>query len=389
MKIDNRWFWALALIGLIGLGIYYVSPASPFTEEGWFAFETTDEGGLPNGTGSGYLKYNGEKTWTNTKFTFEIRNRADENGGYTDTAADAITVRVYKGVSGSISDPLAGCEYQETVICSGGTGTTALETYNSKEYVTLVVGTYDAAEDGDNPLKTQIYQAVVQGEDAINKPIVSIGTGYFDYLPSPDEDDLTFDIVDKDLQDYSQSTSFDWSDDSDNIIEMNAKVQFTDPEFGLYSYYDYANKKWFNWYVAGHIEEKNCTTVEAATIHANNEPSAYQAASNRLNFYIELTSPHVWTNPLDDITDAAEYGYFTNTAGDVYSGYDSTFYVPFALDLISCTPGGNPDNYQEMQLFFQLGTGSDTARILNAGSLLADVDNNYNVACNDDVFIIT
>lgn len=425
---------AIGMIVLIG------SPMFPWSN-GWFW--TGEEGAAPIPGSTGYLEFNDEKPWTNTGITFDIRNRADEDGGYADTSADSITVDVFKGTSAAstagLDDGLVhylydndyisyttwnehmlggysysvneealdhlftsnyldfeqwisvkGLTFQEQLTASSGTATSSTDYYDSEEVLTLVIGTHNAAEDGDNPLKAQMCQAVVQGEDTGDKPAaLSVGTSVIDYFPSPDEDDLAIEIVDEDLADYAEATSFDWSDESDDEFEMNFNIDFTDSEFGLYSYYDYTEARWWNWYVAGYVEEDNCTTIEAATV-SSNYVSGYSAASDQLNFYLQLSSPVIWKGPVDSVTETADIGYFLNSAGDTYENYKAAHYITWKLNLESCTSGGSSDNDREGAIVLDLGTGYSTTRILNAGTLLSDTDNSYNVGGTDaKTYIIT
>lgn len=387
-KFNNKKATVYGLLGL-GLVVLVISPMNPWSTAWLFGLfgGSTGPGGDDLVGGEGYMKYNEEKAWTNAPICFDIINRADEDGGYASTIADSITCRVYRGTASY--DNLGSLTYVETLTASSGTFTSTKEVYNSKEKLTFMFGTFNADETGNNPLKTQVCTGIVQGEDGTDKPsTLGVGIGYFEYFAAPDEDDLALNIVDEDLQDYSESTSFDWSDETDNVFSVFGRITFTDAEFGLYSYYDYSEDYWWNWYIAGYTSEDNCTASEGLVVDST-LPSGYQSAANSVNFYIQLTSPIIFTGPIDSITEITDWGYFTDVGADAYSGYDANCYVPFDIDLLSCTSGGAGDNNRELQFTFDLGTGHDVSRILNAGALLTDTDNNFNVAGSDTPYIIT
>ena len=385
---------------LLASAFVVASPMNPITGDWIFNWEFGNI--VPNDvdpTGS-HLTYTGMESRSGIDVTFNVINGLDIDGSYAATDADGITWFIY---SGSISlNPvtkqyweakfldneinmeeyfaLAGWTLVESGTAAAGVCTSTLNLLNSEQVYMLRLGAYDADASGASPLKSQLFQAVVQGSNDATVTTVNLGTGLFTYFCHPDVDapDLTITLLDEAYA-ATTATSEDWSDETDNIFDWNLRVTFGDVEIALTSYWDHALGRWYNWYIVMGFTESNttgCDTVEAIQVSSSTHagigrvlPGAAAGGGGDYNFVMQLTTPHIFTS--NDYSHI-KYSYETDAASQIIPGHEANFLIQVRANLGSMSSVGVTDNDIEFTCLFDLGTEADIDALLSRGFILAD-----------------
>jgi hypothetical protein len=387
--------WKTRIMGIMIIcGIVTLTPVNPITQNWvWDWFGGTI---IPDGSGEGHLKFDGGLILRNVDITFEIVNGYDEDD-YADTAYDSATVvfYTYTSLSTAYEDGFLNGDYSlktflhlsameviGTATASSGVVTTTSNAFTCGQTYLMMIGTYNAAEDGNDPLKSIFYHAIVQGANDPSDSTVSFGLGTFYYWASPDEDDLTVTGYDENYGAYSKGTTFDWSDDTDNVVGIKLKLTFGDEDYGLFSYYQPAENRWWNWYIAIDIVEDNCTTSEAMDITCDGYSVGQEDLSDGVAAYVLLTSGKIFTS--NDKPNAISY----DLDSEVDPLTPANWWFSLKFDLKSCTSVG-ADNARQFEIAFDFGTDYNTASLLADGQIRDDAtDNNYHVSGASTYYVI-
>lgn len=388
--VKSKKFLGMGAILLFMMG----TPINPIND--MWIWEYLGIGWNPVGPADGgHLAFNNEKIWTGLNGKFTIKDGLNADGNFPSTVVGSATGAIYKYQSiGAMSKGNLGYEklwtenkisfedYMalsdlvliESFTASSGVVTMTTNQLTSGDIVLIRIGTYNVAEDGDSPLKSLFWKAVVQGCNGDTKPTtVNIGTGVFYYWQFPDEDDMALDML-TDTYGAIGADTLDWSDDADKKFDLIAKLTFTDDDCLLSSYYDQVNKRWYNWVYLLELIEDNCTTSEAIIVTSSYTTENWIGTSQQ-NIILQLSSPQVYTSNVRP----SGIGYLKDTAGVVITGFEAIQYIKFRIDLTSATAVGS-DNYVNIQMNAYIGTTWSNSMSLLAGDVPADVDNNYDKA---------
>jgi hypothetical protein len=408
-------FYGIAMIGLVGASLTAANPITDTDVTQWFG--ALDPYTDPNG---GHLKYLGAKECYNVKMTFDIQDGYDVDGNYAGTEADAITVTVYgagsigasvqasaKGiewatgegwdlfVNNVIDQPtwleLSGLTAIESKAASSGVFTSDLAVYNSKVEYILELGTYNPDETGDDPLRSQFVHGILQGDNSADQPSggCRFGMGVVKYWGHVDEDDLTIVLETKNKAAFSGNSVNDWSDDTDNIFELAFELTWDSDgkECGLHSYYQQAENRWWHWYIAVDLGEKNCTSLVSAEFDFNfGYASGFATDTDGAYGYVQLSTGKLYTdnnrpNSIANLFDAS---------GDNIDGYLNVQWFLWDLDINSLTSAGGTDNYEEISIDIDLGTDYNVAAILADGQLRDDsTANNTHISGSATYYVVT
>ncbi|MCK5157803.1 MAG: hypothetical protein KAR08_01490 [Candidatus Heimdallarchaeota archaeon] len=396
----------LGSLGQIAFGIGIIallaSPLAPYNQGNWFWERFT--GGITPiipSTGS-HISHNGETNWNGIDVTFKIASAYDRADNFVDTDVDSATFVIFSGSISSASMEMFKANeltLDEFLIDSAlipvesGTAaskvcTTTGNVMNGGQEYLLMIGTFNAAEDGSSPLKATFYKAVVQGANGDTKPsTVNLGAGIFYYFSYPDEDDFTITML---TGSYGAigATTLDWSDETDNKFDLALEMVFANGEMGLQSYYDYANERWYNWYVCINFNQHNATGVSTLAAMIPECPAYGGNFANNgdgLSWYIPISSPIIHTsNAYPNVI-----GYQTDGAGNIMVGFEATQHILLSIDLASVAKVGTVDNSQEFRFDIDFGTAYSLTGMLASGTLPDDATaNNYHTSGAATYYIV-
>ena len=361
-----------------GTGIISISSLNPWLDTGlWNQLPENikfwDEWINENpSAGTGHMKYNQEKAWSDVDISFDVRNGMDQVSHALVSGTPAF--KIFRGTLGSLTVVYTGA-------LSSGTGVTSKANLQCGEIIYLGIATdLGSDEEGDDPEKCLMYMAVVQGYDGADKPTYcKLGLGYFDYYYLPDANtDSAFNIVDKDKAEFTAAGA-DLKIDY-NVVCVNGKVTcygkftFASQNYGMRSYYDWQYQHGFyNWYISIKFTYNSSGDATIASpIQVTSTAGQVWGANigNDKGFAIQLTTGSVLT---DNVRPMGFY-YDTDESGQVCPGDDANQYFEFTIDLSGC--GINDDDDQEYSIAIECGTHYSGDLVAQAGTI-ADLGGSY------------
>jgi hypothetical protein len=272
---------------------------------------------------------------------------------------------------------LANMDQIDTATASGGVVTTTANAFTCGEEVLLMIGTFNADDDGTDPIKSLMYHAVVQGANDRSDQTVSLGLGTFYYWAFPDQTDLSMTLLAGDsYATYANGTNLDWSEDP--TVDYHLRITFADEDYGLFSYYQPNQNRWWNWYVTIDVNERACSTTSAMRITVEDYGvTGIDVQSDGLTVAIQLTSGRIFDS---NEKPTGVISYDLDAEGPALTGAGPNHWVHILMDCTSMTPGGSQDNDSEFDLIFDLGTDYDLVNMLSDGQIRTDAtDQNYHI----------
>ena len=393
----GKFFYGVTVVALVGSSLTVLNPITDTGITQWV-------GGVDpySPTGASHLDYLGATKCTNVKMTFDIQDGYDVNGNYAGTGADAATVTVYG--SASINEAMSAEQWDfavgeawdlflaneidldtylkiaaltaiESKAAASGVWTSDLSVYNSNYKYLVEIGTYNAAENGDCPLKSQFVHGILQGDNSANQPTggCTFGLGVIKYWNHFDSDDVSIVLETKNKESFTGGSVNDWSDDADNKFELAFEITMAGSlggwEAGLHSYYEQANNRWWHWYITVDLGELNCTSLASAEFDFNfGHASGFATDTDGAYGYVQISEGHLYTTN-DRPNDIAN---LYDAAGDNINGYLSTQWFLWNLNIDSLSAGGSSDNDEEISIDIDLGTDYNVAAIVTDGQLRDD-----------------